>query len=376
MTALLWHPNATLTDRSGETLGWDGAQNVPASETAQISDPSRCIPAFFNALTQGKSPLLGKPTQAQDIAGTFFTQTSGSTGAPKLIRRTTDSWLHSIQVMQTHCSITPKSRVACIGDLAHSLTHYATVEALVSGAAMHLLTSTQIPKQGITHLYATPAQLRTMRTPAPTVKYVIVGGGPMDQTTQSHTKNTFPNARMYRFYGAAETSFITLAPPDTPLHTIGRPFPGAQIEIRNTSRQVLPAQTTGLVWVRSPMLFHSYAQGTSTSTQTDGNWVTVGEIGQLDEQGYLTLKGRQDRVLTIADQSISLDQIEAELVTQGSPDAAVVALPDPMRGHTLHGFVTKSIAPHPRLKTQTILKALPLLNSGKPDYPALRKLIS
>ena len=375
MSTFTWHQLATLIDKSGTTTA-QAAANVPAARTNDPNLPHAALAGFFNATSENLSPVIGPANSAPDVAGTFFTRTGGTTGAPKLIRRTTKSWLHSIHILQTHLSLSPASRVASIGDLSHSLTLYAAVEALITGAKMHLIGSAKLASNAITHLYATPTQLRTIRQPASSVIHVIVGGGPMDVATQAHVASRFPNATLTRFYGAAETSFITLATQSAPTESVGKAFPGADIEIRSVNGTSLPNGETGQVWVRSPMLFDHYAQGTARHTIWQDDWLTVGELGSLCAEGYLTLKGRVDRIVTVADQSISLDEIEAQLIQTGATTAAVVALPDPLRGHVLHGFTTTEVPKHPLLKSQRTLPNLPTLPSGKTDYPSLTRVAS
>jgi hypothetical protein len=60
-----------------------------------------------------------------------------------------------------------------------------------------------------------------------------------------------PNAQIREFYGAAEASFITLADETTPENSVGRPYPGVEVSL----------DPTGEIWVKSPYLFVSYAEG-------------------------------------------------------------------------------------------------------------------
>jgi long-chain acyl-CoA synthetase len=379
MTTLRWHPNARFTDQSGFVTTAAMAATTPAARISDPTQPHIALPAFFNALSNGQSPQIGANPCAPDVPDTFFTQTGGTTGTPKCIRRSAASWLHSIAVLQKRLNLSPAAQVATLGDLSYSFTLYAAIEALVCGAHLHFLAPSQIAQRGITHLYATPTQLRILRIPPVScVRHILTGGGPMDSATTTRIQHLFPNAEIIRFYGAAETSFITLGTPQTPAASVGPAFPGADIHIRNARGQRLDAGQPGTVWVRSPMLFHSYASGTSASTKRDGDWLTVGEIGQVDTAGNLFLTGRSDRILTIADQSVSLDAIESDLIASGATTAAVIAQPNALRGHVVHGFVvTPNAAPtHPFLKSVTKLATLPLRPSGKPDYAALTQLIT
>ncbi|WP_188671892.1 AMP-binding protein [Neptunicoccus cionae] len=375
MNRLIWHPKAALTDFDGVTLTAAQAAGVPAARQCDPAQPARAMAAFFNALDAGLSPVVGPQVDAPDLAGHFFTLTGGSSGPPKVIRRSAASWGHSIKVLGERLGLGPDARVGVLGDLTYSLSLYAAVEALCCGAHLHFLPRAGLNARGITHLYATPTQLRLIRQTAPDVTHVISGGGPFDPATAAHVATVLPNARVWRFYGAAETSFVTLADSYTPANAVGAPFPGVEIEIRDPQGQPCQTGAEGLVWLRSPMVFTEYASGQSDSTRVENGWITVGEIGRLGRNGFLFLTGRQDRILTIADTSVSLDQLETGLITAGATAAAVLPVPDPLRGYILHGFVEGSVPCPPALKTLTSLPELPRLASGKPDYRALERLL-
>ncbi|MEZ5796224.1 MAG: hypothetical protein R3D63_01200 [Paracoccaceae bacterium] len=90
----------------------------------------------------------------------------------------------------------------------------------------------------------------------------------------------------------------------------------------------------GEVWVKSPYLFKAYASDPG-SARWQGDWLSVGEMGRLEE-GFLYLSGRKGRMITIADQNVFPEEIEALLERQpGILRAAVLPRPDDARGHVL-----------------------------------------
>ena len=233
--------------------------------------------------------------------------------------------------------------------------------------------------RGITHLYATPAQLRLMadgRASCPDLQLVLVGGSKLDPALQAQVTAMAPNARVREFYGAAEASFITLADEDTPEGSVGRAYPGVEIDIE-----------AGEVWVKSPYLFIGYASDSGSARWRDG-WLSVGEVGRL-EDGYLFLRGRAGRMVTIADQNVFPEEIEAFLMAQpGIAEAAVVAQPDGLRGQVLHAVLkgdplcgsAAMTACRSRLGTLKSPKSFhfisdwPRLPSGKTDFAAIGRM--
>ncbi|WP_180996066.1 AMP-binding protein [Tabrizicola aquatica] len=282
---------------------------------------------------------IGAPDQPPPVPHdlpVFETLTSGSTGQPRRILRTQGSWTASFAVNACF-SIGPGARVAVLGRLVHSLALYGAVEGLHLGAEVHLLDALRPDRQRkalaereITHLYATPAQLRLLVEGGglcPDLRLVLVGGSKLDARLHSALAGMAPAAEVREFYGAAETSFITLADGDTPEGSVGRAYPGVEIRVE-----------AGEVWVRSPYLFLGYAGGKGSARWSDG-WLSVGEMGRL-EGGFLYLDGRAGRMVTVADQNVFPEAIEALLETMpGVNRAAVLPVPDPRRGVVLVALV-------------------------------------
>ena len=416
-----WHPDARLFDSAGLNL----PRTTPHSRQAGPGSPP--TGAVFPDSAQGLAAALGhpafrigapdQPAPAAHPQPILETLTSGSTGQPRRIRRTQASWTASFAVT-AGLGVGPGARVATLGRLIHSLSLYAAVEGLHLGAQVHLLADLRPDRQRaalaarkITHLYATPAQLRLLDSPEslPDLRLILVGGSKLDPALRARLKTLAPDAQLREFYGAAETSFITLADETTPDTSVGRPYPGVSLHL----------DPTGEVWVKSPYLFLDYAfhigpnipaGGSSTeplrvlhaqkarqkacasaldlvpaTTRWRDGWLSVGEIGSLDN-GFLTLKGRAGRMVTVADQNVFPEEIEALLMTlPGVTRAAVLPVPDPSRGHALVAILQGDPGQDAQIAARLrrdlgALKApksliwcqdWPLLASGKTDLKAL-----
>lgn len=263
--------------------------------------------------------------------GEFETLTSGSSGAPRRIRRSVSSWTQSFAVNAGLFGIGPGVRVAVLGQLVHSLALYGAVEAVHLGATLHMLDHLRPDRQrralaerGVQVLYATPAQLRLMVEaggPALALRLVLVGGSKLDAGLRAGVAAMAPAAVVREFYGAAEASFITLSGPDCPEASVGRPYPGVEIAVE-----------AGEIWVRSPYLFAGYAGVDPGGARWRADWLSVGEMGRM-ENGFLYLSGRAGRMVTVADQNVFPEEIEAFLSgLPGVARAAVLPRPDTLRG--------------------------------------------
>lgn len=363
--AVLWDSDGTKLDPAG-FRAQSSRRSFAARDNGVVIDiaerpEARALRSAFRAATGGREfaivPCQAAPSQPEHLAELvpepcFQTLTSGTTGGTRRIRRTHASWIRSFHENARLWGISPADNVAVLGRLSYSLSLYGAMEALHLGCDLHLLSELRPDRQlaalaarRITIIYATPAQLRLLLAshgaqhpdPVPSVRVVLVGGAKLDEATRSEVSTCFPAAAVREFYGAAETSFVTLSDAHTPTGSVGRAYPGVEIEIRAYDGDLLPAGEVGEVWVRSPYLFTGYAAGAARLTRWRDRFLSVGEMGWLDTGGYLYLRGRKNRMVTIADQNLSLDDVEAFLLTlPGIIRAAAVALPDRKRGHLVH----------------------------------------
>lgn len=281
--------------------------------------------------------------------------TSGSSGVPKGYVRSHGSWLESFRLSSALFGIAPESRVVIPGQLTHSLHLYGAVCALAAGQEVVLqprfdprsvLGALATAKAGAV-LYATPTQLHLLaeaavRTgPVSAVRQVLASGAKWHEADRQALKRTFPEARLFEFYGASETSFITIAVPDdkVPPGSVGRAAPGVELAIGDP-HDPGPAGRSGPVWIRSRLLFSGYLCGGSEDTRWKDGWLTVGDHGFLDESGFLFLTGRENRMVVTS--GLNVYPEEVELVLAGHPSVAlavVVGLPDPVRGERLEAVV-------------------------------------
>lgn len=376
-----WHPEARLFDGSGHEVPRRSLAGPVCDDAPERLAGVIGLDAFRIGATEAPQPELG-------AVPVFETLTSGSTGTPRRIRRTQGSWIASFTV-NARFGIGPGARVAVLGRLVQSLALYGAVEGLHLGAEVHLLDSLRPDRQRqalverrVTHLYATPAQLRLLTQglgQCPDLRLVLVGGSKLDPALRAALTTMAPRAEIREFYGAAETSFITIADMATPEASVGSTYEGVEIAL----------DPSGEVWVKSPYLFLGYAEGEGSARWRDG-WLSVGEIGRT-EAGFLYLSGRAGRMVTVADQNVFPEEIETLMQSLPGVDrAAVLPVKDVLRGTALIAMVQGD-----RDQEAAILAALrsnlgplkapkaliwqadwPVLASGKTDLRALEARIT
>lgn len=292
------------------------------------------------------SPASFPPPPAPE-APFYVGFTSGSTGSPKGYRRSHRSWIDSFKVSEAAFGLSDADIVLALGGLAASLHLYGVVHALHIGATAVMMRQFHprralrlIARHGVTALYATPTQLQMLIEAGggasfPSVRLIMISGAKWRAETRAATAALFPKAGIAEFYGASETSFITLAGPEeaVPAGSVGRAAPGVTLRIRDATGRDLKAGEAGAIWVESTMLFDAYACGDAPETRREGGFLTIGDHGRLDEAGFLYLHGREKRMLVTSGLNVYPEEVESVLVgLPGIEEAAVFGLPDALRG--------------------------------------------
>lgn len=355
-------------------------------------------------------PLICAAGRVEAVLGAnanseFCAMSGGTTGAPKVIQRRCASWIATFQLHARQFAQQTPLRYATLGDLQHSLTLYGAIEALHIGAIYHPLGGvsprrqlSELQSAGVNVLYATPTQIRLLlnvkrqNTGLEALRHVMLGGGALDQETRAQLKRCAPAAEITEFFGTSEASFICASDRTTPLGSVGRPYPGVALAIRDGQGAPCPSASAGDIWLRSPYVFSKYRSGADPDVIWRDDWLSIGEIGYQDSQGYLYLKGRRARAFQVADQTVYPEVIEAKLSQHTAIEAAVVfACPDAKRGAVIVAVVAAGSGALPKdlqawashhlplraRPAKYVLKPLaqwPVLNSGKPDLQALKRL--
>jgi acyl-CoA synthetase (AMP-forming)/AMP-acid ligase II len=153
--------------------------------------------------------------------------------------------------------------------------------------------------------------------------------------------------RLHIAYGMAETAgYGTMTrsddPPTKRLGTVGRALTGIDLAIVDREHNPVPPGERGEIAVRGQALFSGYyerPEATDKALDSDG-WFYTGDLGALDEEGYLRVAGRSTDMILRGGHSVYAAEVETCLLSH--PDivnVAVIGLPDPFLGETVHAQV-------------------------------------
>jgi acyl-[acyl-carrier-protein]-phospholipid O-acyltransferase / long-chain-fatty-acid--[acyl-carrier-protein] ligase len=199
---------------------------------------------------------------------------------------------------------------------------------------------------------------------------------------------------LYEGYGATETSPVISV--NTPKHnrpgSVGKALPNVQVRLEEyDTGNECAINRIGKVLVKGPSVMHGYFDDfEATSLHLRNGWYDTGDMGFMDEDGYLWHVGRLRRFLKIAGEMVSLVKVEDLLDRLLPADCAccVVEVPDALRGARIVAAVTQQVDERalvsqlaevlPRIaipKQFVVLPELPKMSSGKLDFRTITEMV-
>jgi len=340
---------------------------------------------------------------ADDAAVVLFT--SGSEGLPKGVVLSHSNLLANREQLASVIDFNPTDTVFNVLPVFHSFgltgglllpllsgvktflypspLHYRIVPALVYDTNATVMFGTDTFLSG----YARVAHAYDFYS----LRYVFAGAEKVREETRRVWADKF-GLRILEGYGATETSPVLAA--NTPMHfragSVGCMMPGIAVRLE----PVPGIAEGGRLIVKGPNVMKGYLLGDlpgELQPPKDGEYDT-GDIVEIDDEGFVFIKGRAKRFAKIAGEMVSLGAVEAmaEQLWPGYQHAAV-ALPDAKKGEQvllisdnqkanrgdLAAFARKSgvgelLVP----KDIRVVDHVPLLGTGKTDYVALQKIVS
>jgi acyl-CoA synthetase (AMP-forming)/AMP-acid ligase II len=148
-------------------------------------------------------------------------------------------------------------------------------------------------------------------------------------------QDRMPHATQLTTYGGTEGGPVTLAGPDEPLevrlNTCGRCQPGLELRVVDEAGSVVAPGTSGVIQFRGWNTLTEYYKSPEKNAESilDGGWVTMSDLGVLDESGAVLFLGRVKETLKVGGENVAPQEVEAQLCTHPAVKLAqVVGMPD------------------------------------------------
>ncbi len=168
-----------------------------------------------------------------------------------------------------------------------------------------------------------------------------LGGAAPSASLLAHLTQRKPEAVGGSGYGLTESNGICAAIGGDQFvykpASAGWPLPIVDVRIGESPQRALPAGVSGLIWVRSPTLMNAYWNLPEASAQTlNDGWLDTGDIGHLDEEGFLYITDRAKDLINRGGEKISAAEIEScACEMPGVIEAAAFAVPDDVLGEVV-----------------------------------------
>ncbi|MCA8973661.1 MAG: AMP-binding protein, partial [Planctomycetes bacterium] len=344
---------------------------------------------------------------------------SGSTGEPKGVVLSHGNVLGNCESVAQVLPLDPRDRLLGVLPLFHSFGNFALWYAMLEGAATvfhtNPLDAAQVgaitQQHRVTVLLATPTFLQMyLRRCEPgqlgSVRVVLTGAEKLADSLADAFADKF-GIRPLQGYGCTECAPVVavgtpgfrapgLYQAGSRRGAVGRPLPGVTVRIVDPeSKAALPVGESGLVLVRGANVMLGYLDrdDLTAAAMHDGHYIT-GDVGRLDEDGFLFLTDRLARFSKIGGEMVPHGTVEQHLQEcSGRQERAfaVCGIPDARKGERLMVLTTlaadevaevierlgrRGLPPLfvPRADQFVAVEALPLLGTGKLDLRAVRDL--
>jgi long-chain acyl-CoA synthetase len=345
----------------------DAVKTLPKEPRLWISDAlsSECHENEepFSELSAGKAESFDSSIAEDEVAAILYT--SGTTGKPKGVMLTHKNLITNTEGGIARLNLFSHDSSLAILPMFHTLAWTANV--LVSmrlGSRLAIAPSITPPKPWLnlmakskTTLFLAVPQIYSLLGKSSRglkgfilrhwyfrkVRMAVSGAAPLPVATIENFERSF-KVKILEGYGLTETSpVITINSPDHPKPgSVGKPIDGVEVKIIDDEERTLKAGEEGEICARGHCVMKGYynlPEETKRTFTKDG-WLKTGDIGILDEEGYLFIRDRKKDMIIIKGLKVFSAQVEAVLAENPEIlESAVIGVPDEHGDEIIKAFI-------------------------------------
>lgn len=306
----------------------------------------------------GSAPLADP--DPDDLVGLFYT--GGTTGPAKGVMLTHRNLVANMWNTLTSCGLAPDDRYLVMAPMFHAAGTVAVLACVALGATQVTVPAFEpalvldtIESERITTTLAVPTMLVALceeqeRTPRDlsSLRVVTHGASPVALETLRRVRRLLPDTELIHLYGATELAPLATAFADEHLHldtprarSCGRPVIGCVVEVIGPDGEPVVRGEVGEVAVRGDNVTPGYWNKPEQTAEVlrDG-WYRTGDLGHLDEDGYLFLVDRAKDMIVSGGENVYSSEVEQALMTHPQVvECAVYGIPDPTWGEAVAATV-------------------------------------
>lgn len=300
------------------------------------------------------APPLPDDFHEQEPAVIIYT--SGTTGTPKGAVLSHRSLTRNASMMQAVLHIAPTDNILTVLPMYHCFAWTCCVlNPFLSGAHMTILdtftpkeTIEIIHREQINVLYVVPSictflTRMAQRSLLRHVRYVIIGGTPLPQKIAQDFTEKF-NIEILEGYGLSEASPVVAVNPPGRVRagSIGLPIEGVDVQLADKDGQRITGDEPGELILRGDNIMLGYWNlPDETEKALYNGWLHTGDIARRDQDGYLYIVDRlKDMIISMGENIYPREIEELVYAFPGIREAAVIAIPDHLRGQAAGCYYT------------------------------------
>jgi bile acid-coenzyme A ligase len=252
---------------------------------------------------------------------------------------------------------------------------FATLHSMLAGDRLVVLEKFDarravevIEKHRITTFTATPTMLqRIADVPGvddrdlSSLEWILQGAAPMPPSLVHRWAGLIGVERIIMAYGSTEGFGLTALRGDewmTHQGSVGKPLPGTEVRILGEDEKEVPAGEIGDVFLRSANSGSTYLGDVPQARRTADGFATMGDLGHLDEEGYLYLADRRSDLIITGGANVFPAEVESALIDHPKiADVVVIGLRDPEWGRRVHAIIEPADPQSPPAAAEVITYA-------------------
>ncbi len=340
-----------------------GGEDLPSLKHVMLDAPLGDTSDIFGWMAEDGAVPQDMGCTAADPFNIIYS--SGTTGTPKgIVHSRGMRWRHA--AVGTNAGYGEPGQKTLLSTPLYSNTTLALVmPTLAYGGTLHMMPKFDsrryleiAAREQITHTMLVPVQYKRLMEydgfdghdlTAFQIKYCT--SAPFSAELKAEVVRRWPGA-LIEIYSMTEGGVVCLLHahkyPDK-LHTVGQPAPGSEVFTIDEEGKRLPSGSIGELVGRSPTMMSGYQNQPSKTAEASwydeegGRWQRMGDIGRVDEDGFIELVGRAKDMIISG--GFNIYPVDLETVLTEHPDveeAAVIGIPSDRWGETPVGFVTPS----------------------------------
>lgn len=331
-------------------------EQVPSLKTVVILGETQAVswqkPFYALMGSEGFTPATISPTDP-----CLIMYTSGTTGKPKGILLNYRHLDGSPEAMKHFVDLTDRDVKLCAIPFSHIGGFIYIQNCILFGITLVLMDRfhpleflRNVVQYKVTCFHIVPPMYTALLTlknldqfDLTSLRWVVVFGAPSSPEILERFHKYCPNAILLNGWGMTETCAPnTVTPLDDPkIESVGKPAPNCEIQIVDDDDKPLAQGLVGEIVIRGWVVMQEYYKDPEATLQAKRNgFFHTGDLGRFDENGFLYIVGRKKEMIKVAGQIVYAPEVEAALCKhENILEAAVIGIPDPMRGESVKAYV-------------------------------------